>query len=130
MATIRKEFDVAASADAIWDALKDIGALHTRLAPGFVVNTTLRGNVRTVTFGNGMVVEETIIGVDDAQRRIAYTAAAEQLTHHSASAQVFDLGGGKSRFVWIADLLPDAAAETIDQMMSAGAEAMKAAAER
>ncbi len=130
MATIRKEFDVAASADAIWDKLKDVGALHTRLAPGFVVNTELHDNVRTVTFGNGMVVQETIVGLDDAQRRIAYTAASERLTHHNASAQVIDLGGGKSRFVWIADLLPDEAAATIDQMMSAGATAMKTAAER
>ena len=49
MATIVKEFSLGAGADAVWDALRDFGALHTRLVPGFVMNTTLDGDVRTVT---------------------------------------------------------------------------------
>jgi len=30
MATVRKETDLACSADAAWDALRDVGALHAR----------------------------------------------------------------------------------------------------
>lgn len=130
MATIRKEFTVAASPGAIWDALRDVGALHTRLAPGFVTDTKLEDNARIVTFANGMVVREIIVTVDDAARRVAYAAESDQLTHHNASAQVFDAGAGKSRFVWIADLLPNEAAPAIGAMMNDGAIAMQRALER
>jgi uncharacterized protein YndB with AHSA1/START domain len=35
MATIRKEVEIRASPERVWEALRDIGALHTRLAAGF-----------------------------------------------------------------------------------------------
>ena len=52
----------------------ELRALHRRLVPGFVVNTELEGNTRIVPFGNGMVVRELIISVDDQRRRLAWTA--------------------------------------------------------
>ena len=36
MASLYKEIRIAAPASAIWDAARDLGALHTRLVPGFV----------------------------------------------------------------------------------------------
>ena len=54
MASIRKEIRINAPASQIWDALRDVGALHTRLVPGFVTDTKMEGNTRIVTFGNGM----------------------------------------------------------------------------
>ena len=51
MATILLETDIDAPADAVWDALADFGALHTRVAPGFVTNTVLEPGARVVTFG-------------------------------------------------------------------------------
>src|SRR5215472_3638816 len=41
MASIRKEILTKAWPDDVWDALRDIGALHTRLVPGFVTETRL-----------------------------------------------------------------------------------------
>ena len=41
MASIRKELLTKASPEAVWDAIRDIGALHTRLVPGFVTDTRL-----------------------------------------------------------------------------------------
>jgi hypothetical protein len=41
MASIRKEIVTAAKPQAVWDAVRDVGALHTRLVPGFVVDTRL-----------------------------------------------------------------------------------------
>jgi hypothetical protein len=38
--------------------------------------------------------------------------------------------GGNTRFVWITDVLPDAAAETIGTMMDQGAQAAKRTLER
>jgi hypothetical protein len=36
MASILKDIIIEAHADQVWDALRDWGALHRRLAPGFV----------------------------------------------------------------------------------------------
>src|SRR5262245_10401039 len=98
MATIRKEFLIDAVPEKVWDAMRDVGALHTRLVPGFVTDCKLEGNARIVTFGNGVVAREVIIDVDDAARRIAWSATGERLSHHNASSQVF-AEGGKTKVV-------------------------------
>ena len=61
MASISKEIVTRANPNAVWDAIRDIGALHTRLVPGFVTATELIPGGRRVTFGNGLVVNEPII---------------------------------------------------------------------
>jgi hypothetical protein len=127
MASIRKEISTGASVDAVWPALRDIGALHTRLVPGFVVDTRLEPGARIVTFSNGMVVREVIVDIDDQAKRVVWSATGESLTHHNASAQVFAGENGGARVVWIADLLPNEAASSIDAMMEQGMRAMKTA---
>jgi carbon monoxide dehydrogenase subunit G len=125
MACIRKEILVEASAERVWAAVRDIGALHYRLVPGFVVDTRLEGDARIVTFGNGMVVRELIVDLDDATRRLAWSARGGRLTHHNASVQVFAEGAERSRLVWIADLLPDERAGDIRAMIEQAAAVMK-----
>lgn len=127
MASIRKEITVRAGVEQAWDAMRDIGALHTRLVPGFVLNTELEPDARVVTFANGRVVRERIISIDDAARRLVWSAAGGLLTHHNGSAQVIENPDGSTRIVWITDLLPDAATAAIDQMMDQGMAAMQAA---
>ena len=105
--------------------MRDVGALHTRLAPGFVTNTTVEEGARLVTFGNGMVVREKIIDVDDETHRVAWSATGGALTHHNASAQAFADGPNATRFVWIADLLPNEAAPAITQMIEMGLGVIK-----
>ena len=58
MASIHREVVVNAPLGGVWDAIADIGALHVRLVPGFVVDTKLELGARRVTFGNGMVARE------------------------------------------------------------------------
>ena len=58
MASIRKEIPLESSAENVWAAVRDVGALHQRLVPGFVVDTRLEEGARIVTFGNGMVARE------------------------------------------------------------------------
>jgi carbon monoxide dehydrogenase subunit G len=125
MASIHKEMFVDAPADRIWDALRDVGAIHTRLARGFVTDTRLEGDTREVTFANGAVVRERIVDLNDRARRIAYAAVGGRFAHHSASIQVFPDGDGRSRVVWIADLLPNELADLIGGMMEQGCAAMK-----
>jgi carbon monoxide dehydrogenase subunit G len=125
MATIRKEILVEAPAESVWAAVRDIGALHKRLVPGFVVDTRLEADARVVTFGNGMVVRELIVDLDDEARRLAWSARGGRLTHHNASVQVFADGEGRSRLVWIADLLPNEVAGDIRAMIEQAAAIMK-----
>jgi hypothetical protein len=117
MASIVKEVIVEAPPEAVWDALRDWGAVHERLVPGFVTAAELDGEDRVVTFFNGMVARELFVSSDDASRRLVWSARSERLEHHNASAQVFPHEGGRSRFVWTADVLPHAAAPTVAEMM-------------
>src|SRR4051812_27919685 len=106
MASTHEQVSIAARPEDVWDAVRDVAALHTRLVPGFVVDTRLEGHTRVVTFGNGTVVREPILSIDDERRRLAWLALGGRLEHYSASLQVFPEGGG-SRVLWIADFLPD-----------------------
>jgi hypothetical protein len=130
MATIRKEIFTAARPGDVWDALRDLGALHTRLVPGFVTDTRLEPGARIVTFGNGMVVREAIVTVDDDERRLAWSASGGLLTHHNGSAQVSSNPDGTTKVVWIADILPNEAASAIGAMMDQGIAAMKQTLDR
>ena len=125
MASIRKEIRINAPASQIWDALRDVGALHTRLVPGFVTDTKLEGNTRVVTFGNGMVAREEIVSVEPQLHRVAWAVVGQQFRHYSGAAWVEADPKGGSRFFWTADLLPDEFAPQVDQMMTAGIEVVK-----
>lgn len=130
MASIRKEIPIDAHPDDVWAAVRDVGAVHQRLAQGFVIDTRLEGDVRVVTFANGWIARELIVDIDDEGRRLAYAAVGGQATHHNASIQVFADGESRSRLVWITDVLPDDLAGPIGSLVEQGAEAMKHTLER
>jgi carbon monoxide dehydrogenase subunit G len=130
MACIRKEFLIEAGADAVWAAIRDVGAVHRRLVPGIVVATRLEPGARVVTFANGMVVRELIVDLDDDARRLAYAAVeGGRATHHHATMQVFDAGDRRARVVWITDVVPDEVAGPVRALVEQGAAAMKATLE-
>jgi hypothetical protein len=58
VASIRKEIDVDVVPAKAWDAIRDVGAAHTRLFPGALSDCHLEGDVRVVTFANGTVALE------------------------------------------------------------------------
>ena len=125
MASIRKEIEVAAAPEQVWDALRDVGRIHERLVKGFVSDCRLEGDVREVTFGNGMTVREQIVDIDDTHRRVAWSAQGEPFSHYNASVQAFDEGAGRTRLVWVADLLPHELKDSIASMIDQGLAAMK-----
>jgi carbon monoxide dehydrogenase subunit G len=126
MATIRKEVQIKAPPAQVWDSLRDVGALHTRLAPGFVVDTRMDGDAaRIVTFGNGMIVREEIVDVDDVARRVVWAIVGGKFRHYNGTAQVFPDGSGVSRFVWTADLLPNDLAGAVAGMIEEGIAVIK-----
>jgi Polyketide cyclase / dehydrase and lipid transport len=128
MATIRKSVTISKPAHYVWDAVSDAGQLHTRVAPGMVTNTQLEenGEVRIVTFGNGLVLKEYMISNDAGLMRLAWSAESDQWTHHNASLQIFPLTDETCEAVWTADVLPYSAGALMEQFLAAGLGAMKA----
>ena len=124
MATVYKELTVHDTVENVWAAIRDVGAVHTRLAQEFVTDTRLDGDSRLVTFANGAVLRERIITIDDERRRLAYSVVDWETTHHNGTFQVF-ADGDRARIVWIADLLPNNLANLVDEQMSQGVEAIK-----
>ena len=125
MASVRKEIETDARPEDVWAAIRDIGALHTRLVPGFVIATRVEPDARVVTFGNGMEIREPIVDLDDAARRLVWSAEGAGTTHYNASVQVFDGTDRGSRVVWIADFLPHDQKAQIEAMMEQGMAVMK-----
>lgn len=126
MASIHREILIDSTPDAVWAALRDVGEVHSRLAPGFVTDTRVEGDIRTVTFADGTVVDELIVDLDDRARRIAYAVVGGSLAprHHHASMQVFADTAG-SRFVWITDVTPAGFETPVADMVDQGLRVIK-----
>jgi Polyketide cyclase / dehydrase and lipid transport len=125
MASIHKDILIDASPNDVWDAVRDFGALHTRLVPGFVTDTKLDGDARIVTFANGTVARELLVDCDEARRRLVYAVISERVKQHSASVQVLSDGDARSRLLWIVDVLPNDIAPYINAQMDQAALAMQ-----
>lgn len=129
MATIRKEIQVARDSAYAWSKISDAGRAR-EIFPDVLIDSHMEGDVRVVEFKNGMVVREPIVSVDDATKRVAWSAVGGATTHYNAVIQVFDDGTGACRIVWTADLLPNEGVGAIEPLMSAGMASLKASLER
>src|SRR5262245_29953336 len=125
MASIYREIALDVPADHVWAAIRDLGAVHTRLAGQFVRDTRLDGDSRLVTFANGEVVRERIVDIDERSRRLVYAVVEWRTTHHNASFQVIADGDDRCHLVWITDLLPDTLAPLVEGFVDQGCAAMK-----
>ena len=129
MASIHEHVSVRAPLERIWNAVRDVGQIHIRLVPGFVTDCRLEGEVRIVTFANGLVVREPIVSIDETLHRVAWAAVGEQFEHYNASVQVFDEGTA-CRITWISDFLPHTLAESVGAMTKQAMATMKQTLER
>jgi carbon monoxide dehydrogenase subunit G len=125
VAAIYKEILIESPPRDVWAAVRDVGAVHRRLVPGLVTDARLEGESRVVTFANGMVVRELIVDLDDGLRRFSYAAVGGRATHHNASMQVFAEGEGRTRLVWVTDVLPHEVAAPVGALVEQGAAIMK-----
>src|SRR5689334_19661380 len=112
MATLRRHIALNAPAPAVWSAIKDFGAVHTRVAPGFLTKLETDKGDRIVTVFNGMVARERLVTSDDEDCRLVYSVVEGGARHYNAAVQVFPEGDG-SRLVWTIDLLPNELASAI-----------------
>src|SRR6266478_2520243 len=127
MATIHKDIPIDPHPDDVWAAVRDFGAVHQRLVPGFVLDARLDGDARIVTFANGTVARELLVDCDEARRRLVYAVISERLKHYSASVHVVPDGEARTRMIWIVDVLPNEIAPYIAGQMDQGVLAMQKA---
>jgi Polyketide cyclase / dehydrase and lipid transport len=125
MASIHKDIPIDAPAHDVWDAVRDFGAVHTRLAPGFVTDAKLDGESRIVTFANGLVARELLVDCDDERRRLVYAVISERVSQHSASIQIVADGDTRCRMIWVTDVLPHTIAPYVSSQMDLGAAAVQ-----
>jgi carbon monoxide dehydrogenase subunit G len=125
MASIHKDIIIDAAPSDVWDAVRDFGAVHTRLVPGFVLDSRLDGDARIVTFSNGTVARELLVDCDDERRRLVYAVVSERIKQHSASVQVSAEADGRSRLSWTVDVLPHEIAPYMNAQMDQAALAMQ-----
>ncbi|GAA5118671.1 SRPBCC family protein [Pseudonocardia adelaidensis] len=123
MAFLRTEISIAADPATVWDVIRDFAAGPLRMAPGFVIGCEADGDVRVVTFADGVVVHERFVERDDGERRIVYSVIGGSIRpdHDRAEMRVVAEGGG-CRFVWTRDLLPAELGPGVQAAMDRGAE--------
>lgn len=130
MAAVHIETPISAPAQQVWNALAATGDAHLAFA-GVLTDCRLESEeLRVATFANGQVIKERIVSVEPQRMRIAYGVIESQFVHHSASMQVIARGNEECVFVWIADVLPHAAAAAITPLMEQGARALRGAMEK
>jgi hypothetical protein len=125
MASIHRDIAIDAHPEDVWAAVRDFGAVHQRLAPGFATDACLDGDARIVTFHNGTVARELLVDCDDARRRLVYAVISERVKHYSASVQVATDGEARTRMLWIVDVLPNQIAPYIAGQMDQAVLAMQ-----
>lgn len=127
MASIRKEISIGVAPERVWAAVRDVGAVHRRLLPGYVVDARLEGDFRTLTLPGGGEVRELIVDIDDGARRLAYAVVEGRtpIAHHNASFQVIAEGEDRSRLVWVTDVLPNELVAEMRARIEQGAAVMK-----
>lgn len=127
MPAIHHQIHIERTAEFVWDAVRDIGALHTRLVPGFVTATEMLTGVATptrrVTFANGAVADEVIVDNDDQRRRLAWSI--KSVEHHNGVMTVVDTDGS-ALVTWTADVLPANLVDRFSPMMALSLATMKA----
>lgn len=126
MAAIHHQILIQLPSAKVWDAVRDVDALHTRLVPGFVTDTRMVEGAphptRRVTFANGTVLDEIILDNDDERRRLAWSIIGVE--HHNGVMTVMDADRG-CLVTWTADVLPAALAKQFSPLMAAGLATMK-----
>jgi hypothetical protein len=123
MASLYKEIVINTAPETVWAAIRDFGAVRA-IVPG-LVDCRLEDDVRIVTFPDGRVAREHLVGIDDDRRRLVYAEPGGRFVTRSASMQVFADGDNGALLVWINDVLPDTFAGLIGTNMNRGLIAIK-----
>jgi carbon monoxide dehydrogenase subunit G len=125
MATIHREFQIGASPDDAWAAVREVGKINELIT--FLGDVTVDGDRRTCELGDQGKLDELIVSVDDGRRRVAYSIVESpfDFAHHNASMQVVANGGAGSTFIWTTDVKPDEVVPALSEAIDAAIESFK-----
>lgn len=118
MASITRQVNLAADLDTAWKAVADVGAINKLIT--FLGEVSFDGERRRCSLGDGGVLDELIVAVDEDTHRVAYSIKDSPFgfTHHHAVMQVLPNGSG-SQLVWTTDFKPDAVAGPLSEALDA-----------
>ncbi|WP_310633649.1 SRPBCC family protein [Paraburkholderia sp.] len=122
MTSLYRDIPLETAAERAWAMLRDSRQL-ARVFAGVLTDARVDGDVRTVTFANGAVVQERIVTIDEARMRVAYAVIGPNFEQHAASMQIVPDADGRCRFVWICDFLPEERRAVVEPLMDAGCAA-------
>jgi hypothetical protein len=125
MGQVSVKVSIPASADKVWQTLRDFGGLN-KWAPG-IADLSLQGAgvgaVRTLTYQDGARVVERLESLNDASRLLSYTILESTLPleGYVASLTVRDLGAAGCEVVWFSTFGAKGAAEQeVSRMLEVG----------
>jgi len=135
MASVSMKTEIAAPADAVWDAIRDFNGLPKFVAA--IATSTMEGTgvgaVRTLTFGDGGQVVERLESLDEPARTLSYSIVESPLplTDYLSTMAVRDLGGGRCELAWSSTFEPAGAPEAevrqiVEGVYTGGFEGLKA----
>ena len=111
MATVRREIRINCPPDRAWAIIGDPGAIQTWF-PG-IADSTVDGDVRTITLDSGIPLPEDIITNDPVLRRFQYRITGGLFRQHQSTIDVLDLHDGTCLAVYSVDAEPDVMALVI-----------------
>jgi NADPH2:quinone reductase len=125
MGQVSVKVSIPASADKVWQTLRDFGGLN-KWAPG-IAGLSLQGAgvgaVRTLTYQDGARVVERLESLNDASRLLSYTILESTLPleGYVASLTVRDLGAAGCEVEWFSTFGAKGAAEQeVSRMLEVG----------
>jgi hypothetical protein len=122
--TIKREIHIDRPPEAVWAIVGNLGSMDW--IPG-VIGSTIDGTIRTCEVGEGAILKEEILSMDEAARHYEYTIVESRMpvSFYRASMKVMDDGTG-SRFIWTAEIEPGDLGPTIEAALEGGTQALKA----
>jgi hypothetical protein len=102
---VRYERRIAASADTVWNIVRDPRSIP-QWFPG-ITSCDVEGKLRTIHLANGMSIPEEIIVSDDIIRRFAYKVVSPLYKMHLGTIDVHEIGPNDTLCVYSTTAEPD-----------------------
>ncbi|MEF8816077.1 MAG: SRPBCC family protein [Salinibacter sp.] len=134
MASVKEQIEIPAPADAVWQIVRDFGAIDDYVPP--ITSACLSGEglgaERTLTLADGGEVTERLTGRDEADRTLRYTLVEGPLPvkNYEGRLSVDSIDASSCAVTWastfdVVDPPEEAVAATFSELYAAGLAGLK-----
>lgn len=115
MSSVNMNTRINASAEKVWQIVRDFNGLPVFMAP--IKKSTMEGSgvgaVRTLTLGEGPPIVEKLEKFDDQAKTLSYSIVTSPLplTDYYSTMEVVDLAAGQCELKWYSTFQPKGAPE-------------------